>query len=335
MDARQVASGFLALAAVALAPGAASAFDCAKAASADEKAICASPEARAADEAMTKAFEALRASAPAAQKAMIVDAQVRWIGQRGQGCFDDKGDPFKGAKLSQCLAAASIERANFLSAKPDAGPGASSPMAPFFNIVKGRKGRADVDFELLKFTSAAGGGERAFNSAVDKLSGDISQPEAGDPSADHFAFSASMRLAYASPTLVSATVNGYQDTGGAHPNSYIQHINVDLAAGKALAFGDLADARAKKAILAKCLEGVRAEQQERGVGDDPQDSFVQDLAKNVEAVATDLSAWGFGPDKATIDFNPYAVGSYAEGYYDCTLTYAFLRPLVKAGFPLP
>ena len=337
LDARQLAV-FAGLAA-ALFPGAAFAFDCAKAHTADEKAICASPDARAADDAMTNAFEALRATASPAQRASILAAQVRWIGARGQACVDEGGARFTGAKLSACLADSSNARAKFLQAAPEAGPGASTPMVPFFVIVKRRKGRADVDFELVKFTAEPSGAERAFNAAVNKLSEEIVQPDAGDPSADNYAFEDLMRITYASPKLVSAMVNSYQNAGGAHPNSTIAHINVDLSAGKALFFADLADAKAEAAIDARCADELRKQRKERladfGGGGFPDDPFDADLARNVAQTTNDLGAWGFGADKATIDYSPYSVGSYAEGYYACELPYAFLRPLAKPGFPIP
>ena len=134
---------------------------------------------------------------------------------------------------------------------------------------------------------------------------------------------------------MSGKVDAYSDSGGAHPNSYIAHINVDLSAGRLLTFADLADARAVKAINAKCVELVKAQRKEKMGGDTQDDPFTEDMAANVAKSTDDLSAWGFGADAATVDYSPYSVGSYAEGYYDCKLPYAFLRPLVKASFPLP
>jgi hypothetical protein len=48
-----------------------------------------------------------------------------------------------------------------------------------------------------------------------------------------------------------------------------------------------------------------------------------------------LRAWSFAPDKATVTYDPYAVGAYAEGLYSCEIPYATLKPLAKPGFPLP
>ena len=43
----------------------------------------------------------------------------------------------------------------------------------------------------------------------------------------------------------------------------------------------------------------------------------------------------FSEDKEHASYDPDAVGSHAEGDYSCELPYATLRPLAKAGFPLP
>ena len=152
-----------------LAPEAASAFDCAKAKSADEKAICASPEAKAADDAMAAAYLALRKTAAGADRNALDAAQTRWLGRRSQNCSDDDGNAFHRSKTLACFAVASSARAAFLTGAPEAGPGAPTPMAPTFRIEKGRKGHADVDFQLVKFVQPASPGERAFNAAADKL----------------------------------------------------------------------------------------------------------------------------------------------------------------------
>ena len=59
------------------------------------------------------------------------------------------------------------------------------------------------------------------------------------------------------------------------------------------------------------------------------------LRKNVEEATENLKAGSFGADAATIDYDPYSVGAYAEGAFSCTLPYATLRPLAKPDFPLP
>jgi len=305
------------------------AFDCAKAKSPSEKAICADPAARAADEAMTKAFEAFRAGADPATRAKILESQVRWLSTRDGDCSDKSG-----AELSACLARESDDRRRYLTGAPATGPGAPDPIAPFLRVEKGGKGRADVDMELLKFVKPANGAERAFNAGVDKFMEDITEPD--DPKTDTYAFATSMSLEYASTRLVSARAQGYADAGGAHPNSYIAHVNIDLSLGRELKFADLADGAGAEKIIALCYDQVKAAKKDRLGDDAPMTADdLKDLAKTVKESTADLSGWGFGADEATVDYNPYSVGAYVEGFYDCKLPYERLRPLIKSSFPLP
>jgi hypothetical protein len=62
---------------------------------------------------------------------------------------------------------------------------------------------------------------------------------------------------------------------------------------------------------------------------------LKSLTHDLEETTRKLDTWSFGADKATIDYDPYAVGAYAEGAYDCEIPYATLRAWVKPGFPLP
>ncbi len=143
-----------------------------------------------------------------------------------------------------------------------------------------------------------------------------------------------MRLAYASPQLVSAHVDAYEYTGGAHPNSYTANVNVDMRLGRELAFADLLDKAAAGRIFDLCADQVRKQKIDKGeTPDDLGDPA--ELRKSVEAASGDLKAWSFGADAAVIGYDPYAVGAYAEGAFDCMIPYATLRPLAKPDFPLP
>ena len=59
------------------------------------------------------------------------------------------------------------------------------------------------------------------------------------------------------------------------------------------------------------------------------------LADSVAEATGDLKAWSFGADAATVSYDPYAVGAYAEGAFSCSVPYATLRPLARSDFPLP
>ena len=90
---RRLLVAALLVAALALAAGAAMAqpsFDCGRASSAAEKAICADPGLAAADAAMAKAFAALLKALPPTQQTVLKIDQGHWITGRDGVCFDKK-----------------------------------------------------------------------------------------------------------------------------------------------------------------------------------------------------------------------------------------------------
>ena len=62
---------------------------------------------------------------------------------------------------------------------------------------------------------------------------------------------------------------------------------------------------------------------------------LKELAKNVAEATDKIANWSFGADKATVTYDPYAVGAYVEGAYQCEIPYTMLKPLAKPSFPLP
>ena len=315
---------------VGLAASPALALDCQRATTPGEKAICADPTALAADADLGKTFEALRASLDAKGKGQLVAAQVAWLGIRDSNCADEKGPA-----LGACLARETRARIAFLTGAPDAGPGAPGRLAPVFRMQKGGKGRTDVDVQLLRFVDAATPAARAFNAAVDHLTNDLENPGKDDPLADQWSYTGSMRLAYASSKLVSAHADGDSFMGGAHPNSYSVNINLDVARGREATFADLLDKPAADKIFALCLKQVREAKTEREGSVDDDAGAAKTLADSVAEATGDLKAWSFGADAATVSYDPYAVGAYAEGAFACKAPYATLRQLARPDFPLP
>lgn len=316
------------LAPVLLASASASALDCARVTTANEKAICADKSARDADNALGKTFEALRAATPANERAAVVAAQLRWIELRDSNCATTKG-----AALSACLRDETKQRVAYLAGVPEAGSGSPEALVPFFRQQKGGKGRSDIDIQLLRFAAPANPGEKAFNAEVAKLVR-IREPAKDDPQADSYSYQWSMSLPYASPRLVSAHASGYEYAGGAHPNRFTANFNFDIGRQRLLTFDDLVAAPSAKKVFALCAEQVIKQKRERIDNADDVGS-PQDILELVAKATGDLRAWSFGGDKATIGYDPYAVGAYAEGDYSCEIPYATLKPLAKADFPLP
>jgi uncharacterized protein YecT (DUF1311 family) len=307
--------------------GPAQAFDCAKASTKAEKAICADPAARAADDELSKAFAAAISVMSPSDKTAAVTAQVKWIAMRDGACTD-----LLGSKYSACLATQSMSRRAFLAAEPEAGPGAPGRLEPTFRQAKGDKRKAALDLQLLKYPSPATPAERAFNAAVDRAVGPLDEPDNDDPGITQWEYERTMRLPFASPRLISAHLEAYSATGGAHPNSYTADINVLIEEGREAKLADLLDDKAAQKVFAFCLKSVRKDKKDRmGADFTPE----EDLPKTVAEATAKLETWGFGANSARVSYDPYAVGSYAEGAYDCVIPYSTLKPLARPSFPLP
>jgi uncharacterized protein YecT (DUF1311 family) len=304
------------------------ALDCSRATTASEQAICADGAARDADMALGKVFETARSAMPANERTALVAAERRWIERRDANCATATG-----SALSACLRDETNARIAYLTGAPMAGAGSPHALVPFLRQQQGGKGRADINIQLLRFAAPATAGEKAFNAEITRLAR-THEPEKDDPQADHFTFEWSMTLPYASSRLISAHASGALYTGGAHPNQFTANFNLDVRRQHLLTFNDLVAAPAAKTIVALCMEQVSEQKRERSVNEHWSD-VPQASIDTIAEATNDLKAWSFGKDTATIDYDPYAVGSYAEGTYTCKIPYTTLRPLAKPDFPLP
>lgn len=322
-------------AAIALAP-AASAFDCAKASTDTEKAICADPAVKAADDAMTAAYQALVAKAQGDQPAMLKASQIAWLKLREANC----GWQEKAEEKTTCLLEKTNERTDFFNAKPESGPGfGDSPaLVPYVFARKFGKNKCSADVSVFRFAGAAAdAGEKVLNGWVNDLATNMEKDYGsyadGDlPDGMECEYSAAAAVTYASPDLIAMNVSIYMFGGGAHGNSVATSLTLDRKAGKALAFADVFKPGAKAALTSKCAEGIKAAKIERfadsGTKEEVAELVANDMASYAEAIGegvADFNNWLVYEDRAEIYFPPYALGSYAEGDYTCTLPKADLE----------
>ncbi len=313
----------------ASAPGLA--LDCGKAKTPQDKAICTDPAARDADAAMAKAYQALfeRLAEPERKKLLL--SQRLWLRDRTNECADATGE-----KLAQCLAQKSFERQRFLEGRPETGPGSGGTLTPVFIETEGRKGYYEIDVTALKYAPPISAGEKLFNAEVDKLLKQVPAGKNDEFGRDMiYSFMIHMRVVYASPQLISAHLETYQFAGGAHGNGGASDINIDAAKGKILNFGDVFGASSKEKLDAECLRQILKEKAERIPDQKIEGDDLKQLRKSIAEGLAKLDSWSFSPAGATVDYDAYALGAYAEGAYSCQFTSEFLRPLVKSGFALP
>lgn len=306
----------------------AAAMDCTAAKSALDKAICASPQAVAADEAMVVAYNALRQRMAPAERAALLVAQRAWIKRREFGCESDK------PTYGQCLADETNRRRMFLEARPEGGSGVESTLEPLIIAKPGKPRDWEIDIELLKFARPNTPGERTFNAEVAKMVSDIPSDRREIARDQTYSHNVWMRLTWLSPTLISARTEGYEFSGGAHGNPFTAGLNIDMKSGRKLAFADAFDKAAQEKLTDACLAQIAPEKARRGM-EAPKGDELKSLRQGIDEGLADLDIWNFSAKGATIVYGHYAIGSYAEGTYECDVPLARLKELAKKGFPLP
>ncbi len=318
-------------AAITFAPTA-SAFDCAKASKDTEKLICADPAAKAADDAMAAAYEALLPTLKDDQPAMLKASQVAWIKLREQNC----GWQETAAEKTACLVDITTKRTAYLTGTPASGPGygESPKLTPVLFSRPFGKGKCSADVSLYRFAGAAADpGEKALDSWVSQLTSAIekdfgSYTEGDLPEGMSCEYSATASITYASPDVIAMNVGVYMFGGGAHGNYYTTAVTLDRKNGKTLAFADIFDAAAAKSLTAACTDGIKAEKIKRfaesGIDQAETDAMIaNDMTAYAEAIGQgvgDFANWIVYDDRAEVYFAPYALGSYAEGDYTCPLS---------------
>ncbi len=309
------------------------AFDCAKAQSVVENAICADEKLRVADDAMSTAYSTLRGALSANERKGLAASQRKWIKSREDSCGVQEG-----AELSSCILDHTEERRRLFEAAPESGPGTGARMVPIFVQQDPDPHRFDVDYTLIRFAAPKSKGEKLFNAEVEKIVKDapLKRQEEAAPEGMNYASYTAMDITYASPKFLSAKIEGWENTGGAHGNGGTSAINVDLARGVAMKAEDFFDSKAQAALKADCVAQIFAQKKEKNDGqefDPTNDPNYQE--QTVVDVLKSLDSWNFWQDKAVVTFNSYSIGSYAEGPYECEFPMAKLKSLAKPGAPLP
>ncbi|HEU0215322.1 MAG TPA: lysozyme inhibitor LprI family protein [Stellaceae bacterium] len=297
-------------------------FDCTKATTATEKAICASPELAAADTAMNKAFAALAKSIAPDQQAALHRDQIDWIKSRDSACSERKDEA-----LAACLLGETDKRRHLLLGEGGSGAAGAPPLLPtYFREVRPKL--YEITLAYPQFTPPAGAN---FNKAVrEPIFGKNALAEYRQNAPNKFNgssnfYQATYDIPYLSPTLASVALQFASYAGGAHPNNWRVGLLWDIPADKAVTPEDiLADpAKAVPAISALCK--AIGEREDWGLFSDA------DFA----AVVGDLNSWAVDKDGVTIMFDPYSVAPYVSGPHDCRLSYAELKDWLKPGGLLP
>ena len=298
------------------------AFDCAKATTDTEKTICGQAALKAADDTMSAVYTSLANRVAPATKDQLKISQINFIAGR-ENCGSGDG-------AVMCILDKTISRIRYLNGSVEAGAltGPMPVLEPLLVQQAGnsKKGLIRLDYAAIRFSNPASKGEKAFNAAMVKTSAEANfepQPDMAEYSPDSpWEQSSTTRITLLNDRMISAESEFYSFEGGAHGNGGVSSVSLDRMTGLPINVAAALGKDGVEGFISLCREQIIAIKTERQAGYDPENPY--DITKDdfytddtVRTVMNDVSAWRLEPGKATVTFNNYVLGSYAEGRFEC------------------
>lgn len=331
-------------------PQTSQAFDCAKAASNAERAICADPRLKAADDAMAAAYARQQRKLNDGELWSLIIAQRKWMQKREENARHPN-NPSTAAELL----ASTTERRRVLAGDPVSGPGTGRPIKSVFIQQYRDTHQYEVNYTLIRFPDRPSPGERLINAETDEISREAPMGREADALDSLYEATATMTPTYASAKFLSVAVETLLFTGNPRYGDWQAYtLNIDLSRGVELKTGDLfADAALvslkqscdtqldaqKKTALADLSDEASAEGTDQTKSDSvPSPSNADNLAEWDRAIVEHLMQlrnWTFWQDKASIAFDNNGTELESAGPFKCELPMKDLRKLLKPGAHLP
>lgn len=296
----------------------ASAFDCAKARTPVEKAICSDRRAKNADDLLEDTYRATKRGLDTFAQEELKFSQRGWLKFRATMCLTEVS----------CLADVTQKRALALTASAQVEP----RMIPVFAWQEGTPDAYTVLITGMRFASPANNGQTVFNKAIDKAIADAPINEStGDQGIGSWEHEKSITITQHTARLISATIGSYDFSGGAHPNSWTKMINVDLQSGRALKMTEVFDANAIETLITSCRDQVIDDKSNvyDGTLEESRKRIEEDYPDEVRKHITDSTTWSFTDEGASVTFDSYEIGPYAEGPQDCKFSTQTLADLAN------
>jgi uncharacterized protein len=281
------------------------AFDCSKAGSAVEKAICANPAALAANDEMESAYFSFRGKlADQAALQTLRDGQRAWIRYRDERCGTG----------AECLESESRTRAETLGSVPQG-------MVPTFQHQQGSPGSYAINVAAYRFLPVDSKDASAFNAGLERILADVPFGDNQDVEDDRiYEHEVDVSIGRASTNLISAIASTYAFSGGAHPNTWTSAVNIDRRAGRELDLVGLFDADGLARLEDACARQVLKDREDiYGNADDPKSrtALESEYPGVIAEHVRDARRWFFDQAEAIVTFDSYAIGPYAAGPFEC------------------
>ena len=294
-------------------------FDCARASTAVERAICKSADVANADREMAALYVVLsrRISGPARDH--LAADQMRWNGARGQSCP---------GQLEQCLKekyTTRIERLKFMASDPY--PFVSDQAIVRSGKVKATRFIIDASYPQFDGTTAD---FSALNRQLATAARNASEQAVPDsdigPGMDQiWTYRQNFSLYRPAANAISVVTNQHSYTGGAHGNGSTSAILVDLRTGRAVLPSTvfvLGNAW-MRSVVAFVTADLRKQFSERPGFDEALE--VGNIGKLLRAPGR----WVFKAESLRIVFNAYEVGPYSAGLYEVEIPYTRIRSFLS------
>lgn len=299
-------------------PAAAASFDCAKAQTPFENAICSDDALSLQDEVLAQAYATALGglSKPAADE--VKAAQRDWLAYAERSCSDD-AQPIATDytdEQKQCLASIFRSRVQDLEASRMLGGFRFYPIDRYlveqdteaqpedFNKV------ADKQYQIVKI-DRGDDVAAAFNGVVDGIiadQGEFFEPDTteiarGDVTSD---YDISTKVTEVTSNRISLQTNQYwYGHGAAHGNYFITNRHFLLKENRLLQASDIFEGEGWEQTLGKlALDAVKAQ-----LGED----YFADSDDQAKSIAVDPLRWDFSDAGLAIQFNIYEVTAYAMG----------------------
>jgi len=311
-------------------------FDCAKARTPQEKAICSSPQLSAADDQLAAAYHSALAAAPADMTEPTRASQRAWLRAIAIQC--QAGEPASAESLPACMLQYYRDRTNFLAHLVFQMGGITFVWRSDAGAAPASKDADNPSPQPTLWTSVwpqalSNAPEwKAWNAAIESAAKDPPGSDAGEaPGEPGMDTDVDVTVAFVNPQLVSTSVsNMWYGHGAAHPNLDFIELNWLLKDGRELKSEDVFRASTgwEQFLAARCDEAARAQLGDM-YADNPPPGKIPDA---MFGIVRNPRSWQIDSEGITVEFGPYEIGCHACTPNPVTIPWSALRPFLTPKF---
>jgi uncharacterized protein YecT (DUF1311 family) len=311
----------------------AASFDCSKAGTSFEKAICASPDLSHQDEVLAQAYATALGGLSAPSATSLKTTQHDWLDYAAKACSDD-AQPIAGAyndDQTNCLISTFKSRISALEASRMLGGYRFYPDERYLieqdtDADTNSYNRVATKHHLTVKIDGTDEVATAFNAMTDKMrAGYTDLFEDGELKAGDTTDDADITTTVKAVTdyrITLETDNYTYGHGAAHGNYGVGYDHFLVHEERPLLATDIFTGKSWKKTLGELVvDKVKAQ-----LGDD----YFNDSEKDIPDWVADPSRWDFSDEGLVVQFNPYEVAAYAAGAITVTIPWNDLRDMFAA-----